>query len=59
MIHARVEVVKNTKNAVEESSLNHLNSYVTGLRCIERTETEDEIIDCTTWRSGLFNRFTD
>ena len=51
MIHVRVEVVKNTKNAVEESSLNHLNSHVTGLRCIERTETEDEIIDRTTWRS--------
>ena len=39
--------------------LHKINSYVTGLRCIERAETEDEIIDCTTWRSRLFNRFTD
>ena len=28
MIHARVEVVKNTKNAVEESSLNRFQSFL-------------------------------
>ena len=38
MIRVRVEVVRNTKSAAEETKIQ-------SVRMIERAETEDEIID--------------